>query len=48
MLDGVANTVGMGAMELDNWEEGVQETENTGKRKSRFCPGHPVIEPRDN
>lgn len=40
--------MGTGAIELDNWAEGVQGPENTGKLKSRFCPRQPVKEWKDN
>lgn len=43
-LDGEANRVGMGALELDNWEEGIQEIENAEKMRSRFCPSLTVQE----
>lgn len=41
-LDGETNRVGMGAIELDSG--GVQDIENIGKMKSRFCPSQTVKE----
>lgn len=45
-LDGETNRVGRGAIELDN--RGVQEIENTGKMKTRFCPSQALRSWKDN